>query len=187
MAFTKTPMTPDERIERNREKARQDYYKHIEKRRAVQNARRQADPEKARADARARRAANPEAYKGYGRKEQAIRREKQPWLAAFHSRRKHAEKRGLLFTITTAWAKARYTGKCELSGIPFDIRKRDQVGNPGPRPHSISIDKIEQAKGYTPDNCRFILNCLNTMRGSGSDELMMATIQALMDHTRLAT
>src|ERR1039458_4242903 len=120
MAFTKTPMTEAERYERHLASSTRWYHNHIEDARAKQNARKQADPEKTRADARARRAANPEAYKAYGRKEQAIRREKQPWLAAFHSRRKHAEKRGIPFTLTVAWAKETYTGKCVLTGIPFD-------------------------------------------------------------------
>jgi len=179
MAFTKTPRPAEETAELRRQRARADYHKNIAARRAQQNAKRAEDPEAVRAAARARRAANPEAYRDYGRKEQALRREKQPWLAAFHSRRKHAEKKGLPFTLTTAWAKETYTGYCALTGLPFDIRLQHQAGNPGPRPHSISIDKIDAAKGYTPDNCRFVLNAVNTMRGSGTDEQMLAIALAL--------
>lgn len=182
MAFTKTPMSPAEQLEANRAKARRDYEKNKEKRRAVQNARKRADPEKTRADARARRAAKPEQYRAYGRKEQAIRREKYPWLASFHSRRKHAAKKGIPFTITTDWCKAIYTGQCSLTGIAFDTRACDQVGNPGPRPYSISIDKIEAAKGYTPENSRFVLNAVNTMRGSGTDAEMLKVVSALLTH-----
>lgn len=180
MAFTKTPMTEEQRREKKRANSRSDYHRNIEKRRASQNARKRADPEKTAAQRRGYRAAAPEKYKAYGRKEQAIRREKYPWLAAFHSRRKHAGKRGLPFTITTEWCRETYTGFCSLTGIPFDVRAADQPGNPGPRPHSISIDKVDQKAGYIIGNCRFILNCLNTMRGSGSDDEMMAVANALI-------
>ncbi len=180
MAFTKTPRSPEDTKELRRQRAREDYYRNQEARRAQQNLKRAENPEGVRAAARARRAAKPEAYRAYGRKEQALRREKFPWLAAFHSRRKHAEKKGIPFTITVAWAKASYTGYCALTGLPFDVRLQGHVGNPGPRPHSISIDKVDALKGYTPDNCRFVLNAVNTMRGSGTDATMVAIAAALL-------
>lgn len=180
MSFTKTPMTAEERKANRRVASLQYYYDNRNEVRVRQNAQKQADPIKTAAQRRAYRAADPEKYRAYGRKEQAIRREKYPWLAAFHSRRKHAEKKGLMFTLTTEWAKAVYTGYCTLTGIPFDVRSCDQVGNPGPRPHSISIDKIDATKGYTPANCRFVLNAVNTMRGSGSDTEMLHITRALL-------
>ena len=64
-------------------------------------------------------------HKGLWTKEQAISAEKNShWLAAFHSRRKHACKSAVFrLQLTMHGLKARYTGKCELSGIPFDTRK----------------------------------------------------------------
>lgn len=177
MPFTKTPMTEEQRREKKREAARKYYDANYDAVRAQQRTR---DPVARRADQRARRSADPETYRAYGRKEQAIRREKYPWLAAFHSRRKHAAKKNLPFTITTDWCAARYTGKCELTGFLFDVRKHDQPGNPGPRPYSVSIDKIDATKGYTPDNCRFVLNAVNVMRGSGTDDHMRVVAQALI-------
>lgn len=178
MAFTKTPMTEDVRKQKKREASLRHYYAHYDEVRAQQNAR---DPEKRRADQRARRLADPEKYQAYGRAEQLRRRQQKPWLASFHACRKRAKQKGMEFTLTYEWAIHRYTGKCEMTGLLFEVR--EVAGKPGPRPHSVSIDKIDQTKGYTPENCRFVLNAVNTLRGSGSDADVMKIMQALVERS----
>ena len=56
------------------------------------------------------------------------------------------------FDLTIEWALERWTGRCEITGLPFEVRK---VG--GPNPFSPSIDRIIADKGSTQDNCRFVL------------------------------
>lgn len=34
---------------------------------------------------------------------------------------------------------------------------------------SLSIDRVKPELGYTQDNVRFILHCLNAMKGNGTD------------------
>ena len=176
MAFTKTPMTEEERKAKKREASIRHYYAHYDAVRAQQNAR---DPDKRRADQRARRAADPEKYQAYGRAEQLRRRQRMPWLASFHACRKRAIKNGIEFTLTYEWARETYTGYCALTGLPFDVR--EVAGKPGPRPHSVSIDKIDQTKGYIPSNCRFVLNAVNTFRGTAADVDMLTIAKALVD------
>ncbi len=173
-------MTEDERKQKKREASLRDYHKNIEIRRADQNARKRANPEKTAAQRRGYRSANLEIYREYGRKDFYVRREKYPWLAAYNSRRKHAEKHGLTFTITPAWCKETYTGKCSLTGISFDTLPYGKTDRSGPKPRSVSIDKKDQAMGYTPENCRFVLNAVNVARGSGTDADMMKIMQALL-------
>lgn len=84
-------------------------------------------------------------------------------------------KNGHEFDLTLEWAHARWTGKCELSGLPFDWSK------PLLHAFSPSIDRINPLKGYTQDNCRFILQAINAFKGSWSDETMFAIASAMLE------
>lgn len=78
------------------------------------------------------------------------------------------------FDLTIEWARQRWTGKCELTGIEFVISS-GCIGFLSP-----SLDKIEPAKGYTQANCRFILACLNSFKGAATDADMMLVARALV-------
>src|SRR5882672_6125195 len=119
---------------------------------------------------RARRKAKPEWYRekepGYYQSYRTGQLEKRPWRYVFQARRLDAAKRNIEFTLTDEWCALQWTGRCELTGIQFE---RNPKKARGPYPFSCSLDRIEANKGYTPDNCRFILFGCNSAKGSGSD------------------
>lgn len=78
-------------------------------------------------------------------------------------------------TLTNEWAEQRWTGKCELSRLEFVL----QTGKLSAL--SPSIDRIDSAKGYTPDNCRIICWALNRFRGNGTDAEMLVIAKALIE------
>lgn len=43
------------------------------------------------------------------------------------------------------------------------------------------MDRIDSSKGYTQDNCRFILFAVNSFKGVGTDALMLEIAQALLE------
>jgi hypothetical protein len=47
--------------------------------------------------------------------------------------------------------------RCVLSGLPFRTRKEGWAKNP----YAPSIDRIDCARGYTPDNTRLVCYCVN--------------------------
>jgi hypothetical protein len=47
-------------------------------------------------------------------------------------------------------------GRCQLTGLPFDLEGKDKRFRP-------SLDRIDSDKGYTPDNVRVVLTCVNKM------------------------
>lgn len=87
-----------------------------------------------------------------------------PWRPLLYAARTRAKKKGLAFNLTNEWASSTWTGRCALTGLPFDPPSSMQS------PMSPSIDRIDATKGYVIDNCRFILWGMNALKGRGSDE-----------------
>lgn len=100
----------------------------------------------------------------------------QPWLSLLYGAKSRAKKKGIPFALTEAWAESRWTGFCELTGLPFAIGRRGA----GPHVFSPSIDKIDPAKGYTPDNCRFLIHAVNAAKGMGTDAELYAIAEAIL-------
>ena|SRR3990167_5203771 len=120
-----------------------------------------------------RRAANP-AMRVVRNRQSLARRMLLPWRNLLYSARQRAKNKGLEYTLSTEWARAKYTGFCELSGIAF------RYGKGRMWPFSPSIDRIDQSKGYTPDNCRFLLMAINNMRGTLGDAEMFMIAKRLV-------
>ncbi len=144
---------PDEAKKKDREQ----YLKYREKKIARTNAYRIAHPE-------------------IRRKEYRNKRTKQPWAQLLVNSRVRASQRNLPFALTREWAEKNWTGHCALSGLPFTLGTREHY------PDSPSIDRIKPELGYTPDNCRFILFAVNSLRGNGTDEQMLRIARAICDY-----
>lgn len=138
------------------------------------NARRRyaENPEKYKALNKAKYEANPDLYQTAStrwkesnvedqvvkRKAQYNRRKREEReVSALIGARNRAKQKGMDFDLTKEWVKAR-AEKCELSGLPF---RPEYDGVHGRNPFAPSVDRIDSSKGYTQDNCRVILYCLN--------------------------
>lgn len=72
--------------------------------------------------------------------------------------RKRAEERGGDMTLSLEWIVEKIeAGRCELSGLPFDLTRAGVKS-----PYVPSVDRIDSSLGYVPENCRVILWALNT-------------------------
>jgi hypothetical protein len=105
------------------------------------------------------------------------RRHQSPGLAALASAKERAHKRLREFTLTKQWVIETYTGRCQLTGLPFVVSTGSNNA------YSPSIDRIDSAKGYTPDNCRFILWAINRFKMVDTDETMLSIARALVAHS----
>jgi hypothetical protein len=99
-----------------------------------------------------------------------------PWRALLYSAAYRAKKYNVPFSLTEEWAKARWTGFCEVSGLPFTLGKRTS----GPKIYSPSLDQIVPRKGYTPDNCRFVIWAVNALKHDGTDADMLKIAHAIV-------
>lgn len=109
------------------------------------------------------------------------RRMEAPWIKFLQYVRLRANKKNIPFNLTLEWIEKRWTGKCELTGIEFDLA----FGGTGPRRRSPSVDRIEPSKGYVIGNCRIVLFAVNALKGEGTDSEMMEIVERLSSASRL--
>lgn len=138
--------------------------------------------------------ANPEFWRNKARKwrednpEKALLFAKQakerywasPWRKCVIAAKGRAQKRNIAFDLTMEWAEKRWTGFCELTQIPFSPRKEAACGVFSP-----SIDRVIPSKGYTQDNCRFVLFGVNSLKHDATDEVMYLIAEALLRQREL--
>lgn len=103
-----------------------------------------------------------------------------PWKYLLITAAARAARKKVPFALTAEWAAARWTGRCEVTGLEFKIGQRTA----GPKFWGPSIDRITPELGYTPDNCRFVLWAINSFKNSGTDEDMIIVARAILDNLK---
>lgn len=126
---------------------------------------------------------NPERTKEMGQNGYRRARETSPWSLLVNGARNRAKSKGIKFDLTDEWARSVWTGRCALSGIPFDTIQ----GKLGLRTFSPSLDRIRPKDGYTVDNCRFILWAVNAFKGTGTDEEVIRIAKAIYEMNPFVT
>ncbi len=104
------------------------------------------------------------------------RKENRQYLCV-HGAKKRCRKTDMPFDLDRDWTDQNYTGYCALTGISF---KND--GNRSP--YSVSLDRIDNQKGYLKNNCRFVLFGINTFKGSGTDNDMYLIANQLLENKK---
>lgn len=112
------------------------------------------------------------------------RRAELEWYAPLLAAGDRSRQKGHEFDLTMDWARDTYAGVCSLTDIPFIISSQGPAGKPGGRPYSPSIDRINPLKGYTQDNCRWVLFAVNSFKGIMSDPEMYHIAEALLRNRR---
>lgn len=64
-------------------------------------------------------------------------------------------------------------GRCEITGLPFDL-----VGPPR-SPFVPSLDRSDNAIGYTEENVKVVVWCYNSAKGSGTHADVLRLTEAL--------
>ena len=71
----------------------------------------------------------------------------------------------------------RANGHCEFTGLAFSSEAFR--GNARRRPFAPSLDRIEPEKGYTRENCRFVLFCVNVAMSDWGPEALRRVALAI--------
>jgi hypothetical protein len=89
-----------------------------------------------------------------------------------------AKKRKIVFNLTTQdILPAIQAGFCQLTGLPFDFKPHKEKEF---NPYAPSVDRINNDKGYEPDNIRVVLWAVNAALSENSDEEALPILEALV-------
>jgi hypothetical protein len=101
-------------------------------------------------------------------------------LSWFHKCKVGAETRGILWSLVVEDVWQKYVdqeGVCNLSGIPIGWSAVGQS-------HTVSIDRIDSAKGYTVDNIQLLHKDINMMKQAFSQKHFVALCKSVSDKVK---
>jgi hypothetical protein len=103
-------------------------------------------------------------------------------LSTYRSR--HLKKDPTRFDLDLEWLRNKYEAGCELTGLSFSPLSSDvkeACHSPSREgPLTFSVDRIDSNLGYTKDNCRAILWCLNSFISNFGLDAVLPVAQALV-------
>ncbi len=106
-----------------------------------------------------------------------------------HTLRKSIKKRQLEFTLTADWIEEKLNNKtCEVTGIMLQLDSENcehTVTTRGGRllnPFSPSVDRVDNNKGYTPDNCKMVVAIYNYAKLTFNEESLKIFCQEYLKH-----
>lgn len=166
-----------------RERDRIRYRMYDKKNAARAKAYREKNAEAVAARAKARYEAGKEKYLARSLKQRKARLRDRPWYNSLNQAKNRAKRQGLPYSLSDEWAASVWTGRCALTGVEFELLARSNVGKgeSGPRRLSPSLDKIDPALGYTPENSRFVCFAVNTFKGeTAGDDFIYQMAELLL-------
>lgn len=91
-----------------------------------------------------------------------------------------AKELGLPHNLSRQWIMWRLVdGRCEVTGIPFDLRKELATKHGMRSNFGPSVDQIEPQGGYLQTNCQLVVWCYNAAKGEGTHAEVVEMAEAL--------
>jgi hypothetical protein len=94
--------------------------------------------------------------------------------------RKRSKDKGWECDLDKEWMYKKYIGLCEVTGLPFDysypLKGSDYTHNH----FAPSVDRTDNNKGYTKDNCKVVVWIYNRAKGNGTHKDVVKMSKSLI-------
>lgn len=93
--------------------------------------------------------------------------------------KKRAKLKGLATDIDASYIDSMYAsqdGKCALTGLDIHFKSKDDYEKD---PYQVSIDRLDDSKGYLKGNVQLVALCINYMRNTFSCEQVKEVVVRL--------
>lgn len=108
------------------------------------------------------------------RNELKITNPKKRWAGyALNNAKRRAAKNGIPFTITQEWVEANAPDVCPALGFPLNYANSASFRD------SPAIDRIDNSRGYEPDNCWVVSMLANRIKTNATVEELEAVARAV--------
>jgi hypothetical protein len=95
--------------------------------------------------------------------------------------KKRAADNGTICSIDLEWVMEKLAGRCELTGLPFDLQPGKRQGHFNP--YTPTIDK-KLPGDYSPENSRLVIAAINMGMNSWGEEVYRIVARAYLHHRR---
>jgi hypothetical protein len=103
-------------------------------------------------------------------------------VALFQRAKNRSKKYNLEFNLTTDWILEKLNNKkCELTEIAFSYETTSEFNA---NPFAPSLDRKDSNKGYTKENTRVVLVCVNTALGEYGEDIVLPILVAMVKGIR---
>ncbi len=101
----------------------------------------------------------------------------------YDSARLKASKRGLVFNLkyNDVLIKVK-KGCCAVTGIPFDMRAKPMFGPD--LPFRASLDRIDNTRGYVPDNIAVVCRIYNHSKWNWNEEDVITLAKGVLGYVK---
>ncbi len=93
--------------------------------------------------------------------------------------RRRAKEKGWKIDLDKKWCRERID-RCEATNILFDNTYEGTFITMNP--YAPSIDRIDNNRGYTRDNCRLVLTAFNSLKSTLSDEELYKNLKQFVEY-----
>jgi hypothetical protein len=104
----------------------------------------------------------------------------------FNNAKTRSKQRNWEFDLTREWVEERLNkGLCAVSNLPFVFNR--PTGTKTKNPFAPSIDRKDNSRGYTRENCQIVMSWYNMAKADHTEEEILRLMIAVVEYKKITS